>query len=234
VRAKARRPLKQAESVIVFTGIIQAVGTIAAMEPKGGDLRLRIATAKLPLDDVRVGDSIATSGVCLTVTSLPGDGFWADVSNETLSLTTLGSLAVGSRVNLEKSLTPSSPLGGHLVSGHVDGLGEVLALAQDARSWRFTLRAPDALARYIAAKGSICVDGTSLTVNAVDGPRFELNIIPQTMDETVFGDYRPGHRVNLEVDIIARYLERLLEGRAADAASGGLTMATLAEHGYQR
>ena len=220
----------------MFTGIIQAVGTVAAMEAKGGDLRLRIATGKLPLEDVRVGDSIATSGVCLTVTALPGDGFWADVSNETLSLTTLGTLVRGARVNLEKSLTPSSPLGGHLVSGHVDGLGEVLSLSEDARSWRFTLRAPDALARYIAAKGSICVDGTSLTVNAVDGARFELNIIPQTMDETVFGDYRPGHRVNLEADIIARYLERLLEGRAADgaAAPGGLTLATLAEHGYQR
>ncbi|MEM1188947.1 MAG: riboflavin synthase [Pseudomonadota bacterium] len=220
----------------MFTGIIQAVGTVAAMEPRGGDLRLRIHTGKLPLADVAIGDSIATSGVCLTVTDLPGDGFWADVSNETLSLTTLGTLAQGSRVNLEKSLTPNAPLGGHIVSGHVDGLGEVVSLSEDGRSWRFTLRAPDELARYIAGKGSICVDGTSLTVNAVDGPRFELNIIPQTMAETVFGDYRPGKRVNLEVDVIARYLERLLQGDAAarPGSGSGLTMATLAANGYAK
>jgi riboflavin synthase len=219
----------------VFTGIIQAVGSVAAMEPRGGDLRLRIHTGKLPLEGVQIGDSIATSGVCLTVTELPGDGFWADVSNETLSLTTLGALRQGSRVNLEKSLTPSSALGGHIVSGHVDGVGEVLDMGEDGRSWRFTLRAPDELARYIAGKGSICIDGTSLTVNAVDGARFELNIIPQTMAETVFGDYRPGSRVNLEVDVIARYLERLLQGDAAARSdSSGLTAAKLAENGYLR
>jgi riboflavin synthase len=216
----------------MFTGIIQAVGTVAAMEPRGGDLRLRIHTGKLDLGDVAIGDSIATSGVCLTVTALPGDGYWADVSRETLRLTSLGNLSPGSRVNLEKSLTPSSRLGGHIVSGHVDGLGEVVSLEEEARSWRFVIRAPDALARYIAHKGSICVDGTSLTVNAVDGASFDLNIIPQTMAETVFGDYRPGSRVNLEVDVIARYLERLLQGDAAALPGGGLTMATLAENGY--
>ncbi|MEE4110963.1 MAG: riboflavin synthase [Halieaceae bacterium] len=216
----------------MFTGIIQAVGTVAAMEPRGGDLRLRIHTGKLDLGDVVIGDSIATSGVCLTVTALPGDGYWADVSRETLRLTSLGNLSPGSRVNLEKSLTPSSRLGGHIVSGHVDGLGEVVSLEEEARSWRFVIRAPDALARYIAHKGSICVDGTSLTVNAVDGASFDLNIIPQTMAETVFGDYRPGSRVNLEVDVIARYLERLLQGDAAALPGGGLTMATLAENGY--
>jgi riboflavin synthase len=216
----------------MFTGIIQAVGTVAAMEPRGGDLRLRINTGKLDLGDVAIGDSIATSGVCLTVTELPGDGYWADVSRETLRLTSLGNLSPGSRVNLEKSLTPSSRLGGHIVSGHVDGLGEVVSLEEEARSWRFVIRAPDALARYIAHKGSICVDGTSLTVNAVDGASFDLNIIPQTMAETVFGDYGPGSRVNLEVDVIARYLERLLQGDAAAVPGGGLTMATLAENGY--
>lgn len=216
----------------MFTGIIQAVGTVAAMEPRGGDLRLRIHTGKLDLGDVAIGDSIATSGVCLTVTALPGDGYWADVSRETLRLTSLGNLSPGSRVNLEKSLTPSSRLGGHIVSGHVDGLGEVVSLEEEARSWRFVIRAPDSLARYIAHKGSICVDGTSLTVNAVDGASFDLNIIPQTMAETVFGDYRPGSRVNLEVDLIARYLERLLQGDAAALPGGGLTMATLAENGY--
>ncbi len=215
----------------MFTGIIQAVGTVAAMEQRGGDMRLRIQTGKLPLEEVALGDSICTNGVCLTVIELPGDGYWADVSNETLDFTTLGGLEEGSPVNLEKSLTPSSPLGGHIVSGHVDGVGEVVSLKEDARSTRFVLRAPDALARYIAHKGSICVDGTSLTVNAVDGAEFDLNIIPQTMAETTFSQYRPGSRVNLEVDVIARYLERLLQGDAA-ASPGGLSLETLAENGF--
>ena len=134
----------------MFTGIIQAVGEIAALEPRGGDLRLRIHTGKLPLEDVALGDSIATNGVCLTVTDLPGDGFWADVSVETLNFTTLSQLSQGSRVNLEKALTPESRLGGHIVSGHVDGVGEIVSLLEDARSWRFVLRAPDELAKYIA------------------------------------------------------------------------------------
>jgi len=217
----------------MFTGIIQAVGEIAAMEPKGGDLRLRVHTGKLPLDDVALGDSIATNGVCLTVTGLPGDGYWADVSVETLDFTTLGSLTSGASVNLEKALTPESRLGGHIVSGHVDGVGEVVSLGEDARSWRFVFRAPDNLAKYIAHKGSICVDGTSLTVNAVSGAEFELNIIPQTMAETVFGEYKPGSKVNLEVDVIARYLERLVLGdAAADPKASGLSMAQLAENGY--
>ena len=220
----------------MFTGIIQAVGTIAAMEPRGGDLRLRVATGKLPLDDVALGDSICTNGVCLTVTDLPGDGYWADVSVETLDFTTLGQMKPGAAVNLEKALTPESRLGGHIVSGHVDGVGEIVSAVEDARSWRVVVRAPDALARYIAHKGSICIDGTSLTVNAVNGAEFDLNIIPQTMAETVFGDYRAGTRVNLEVDVIARYLERLVLGDAA--ATDGvkkpakLTAQTLAENGY--
>ncbi len=217
----------------MFTGIIQAVGSVAAMQPRGGDLRLRIDTGKLPLDDVALGDSICTNGVCLTVIELPGDGYWADVSVETLNFTTLGSLQAGSAVNLEKALTPHSRLGGHLVSGHVDGIGEVLRLSQDARSIRVVLRAPAQLAKYIAHKGSICVDGTSLTVNAVNGAEFDLNIIPQTMAETTFGQYRPGSRVNLEVDVIARYLERLMQGDAATTANGGgLSMDTLAENGF--
>ncbi len=215
----------------MFTGIIEAVGEIAAMQPGSGDMRLQVRTGKLSLDDVALGDSICTSGVCLTVIELPGDGFWADVSVETLDFTTLGALKPGSRVNLEKALTPSSRLGGHIVSGHVDGVGEIVSLTPDARSVRVVVRAPDALARYIAHKGSICIDGTSLTVNAVNGSEFDLNIIPQTMAETVFGDYVPGSRVNLEVDVIARYLERLLQGDKA-AASGGLSMETLARSGF--
>ncbi|MFT4769112.1 MAG: riboflavin synthase [Glaciecola sp.] len=216
----------------MFTGIIQAVGTVATQQPSGGDLRLRIQTGKLPLDDVAIGDSIATNGVCLTVTELPGDGFWADVSLETLSLTTLGYLSQGSSVNLEKSLTPQSSLGGHIVSGHVDGLGEIVSMKEDARSWRIVVRAPDELAKYIAHKGSICIDGTSLTVNAVDGANFDLNIIPQTMAETVFAQYSAGSRVNLEVDVIARYLERLLQGSAAATPNAGIDYQTLADNGY--
>ncbi|RLQ22233.1 riboflavin synthase [Seongchinamella sediminis] len=217
----------------MFTGIIQAVGEIAAMEPSGGDLRLRINTGKLDLGDVALGDSIAANGACLTVIELPGDGYWADVSVETLNFTTLGGLKTGARVNLEKALTPASRLGGHIVSGHVDGVGEVVSLHEDARSWRFVLRAPDELAKYIAHKGSITVDGTSLTVNAVNGAEFELNIIPQTMAETVFADYKPGTRVNLEVDVIARYLERLMQGdAAAKPGAGSLSLQTLTENGY--
>jgi riboflavin synthase len=216
----------------MFTGIIQAVGTVAAQQASGGDLRLRIRAGKLPLDDVAIGDSIATNGVCLTVTELPGDGFWADVSLETLSLTTLGDLSQGSPVNLEKSLTPQSRLGGHIVSGHVDGLGEIVSLAEDGRSWRVVVRAPDELAKYIAHKGSICIDGTSLTVNSVNGADFDLNIIPQTMAETIFGNYRMGSRVNLEVDVIARYLERLLQGEAAAKPGAGVDLKTLADNGY--
>jgi riboflavin synthase len=215
----------------MFTGIIQAVGEVAAIEQTGGDVKLRIKTGDLPLEDVHLGDSIATNGVCLTVTELPGDGYWADVSTETLSLTSLKSTVVGSAVNLEKSLTPTTALGGHLVSGHVDGLGRVLGLTRDARSWRVSIEAPSDLARYIAQKGSICIDGTSLTVNAVEGARFELNIIPQTWEETVFSTYAMGTEVNLEVDVIARYLERLLQSGVAPTASS-ITVETLKNAGY--
>ena len=195
----------------MFTGIIQAIGCIAAIEPGEKDIRLHIETGKLPLAGVSLGDSIATSGVCLTVTDLPGDGFWADVSPETLSLTSLGGKGVGDAVNLETSLTLQTALGGHLVSGHVDGVGQVERIVEDARFWRVTIAAPENLARYIAMKGSICVDGTSLTVNQVQGASFELTIIPQTWEETVFSEYQMGSPVNLEVDVIARYLERLMQ-----------------------
>ncbi len=195
----------------MFTGIIQAVGRIAQIESGEQDIRLRIETGKLPLAEVSLGDSIASSGVCLTVTELPGDGFWADVSPETLSLTTLGTKGVGDVVNLETSLTLNTPLGGHLVSGHVDGVGRIESVTEDARFWRVRVTAPEKLARYIAMKGSICVDGTSLTVNQVEGASFELTIIPQTWEETVFSEYQAGSPVNLEVDVIARYLERLMQ-----------------------
>jgi riboflavin synthase len=217
----------------MFTGIIQAVGHIVRMQPQGGDMRLYVAAGKLPMGDVALGDSICTNGVCLTVVDLPGDGYWADVSGESLRLTTLGELQEGSPVNLEKALTPQSRLGGHIVSGHVDGMGEIVSLREDARSIQVVVRAPDALAKYIAHKGSICIDGTSLTVNSVNGAEFDLNIIPQTMSETIFGTYQPGSKVNLEVDVIARYLERLIQGDAA-AHAGELTMDTLADNGFLR
>jgi riboflavin synthase len=217
----------------MFTGIIQAIGSISAIEPRDGDARLRIATGKLDLSDVKLGDSIAVNGVCLTAVELPGDGFWADVSRETLEKTTLAQIQVRQRVNLEKALTPTTRLGGHLVSGHVDGIGEVIARKPAARSVQFSIRTPDALARYIAHKGSICVDGTSLTVNAVSGAVFELNIVPHTLQETIMDEYQPGRQVNLEVDLIARYLERLLLGdRAADPKAQGVSMELLAEHGF--
>ncbi len=221
----------------MFTGIIQSIGTVAALQPKGGDLSLYIRTpnsASWDWSEVSLGDSIASNGICLTAVNLPGDGFWADASNETLMLTSLKQWRIGQKINLEKALTPQSRLGGHIVSGHVDGLGQVIKRQSDARSERFTLRAPDELAKYIAHKGSITVDGVSLTVNAVNGAEFELNIVPHTLEQTVMAGYQPGHWVNLEVDVIARYLERLLLGDKAAHSEGAsnLTAAFLAQNGY--
>ena len=199
----------------MFTGIVQDMGRIVALEPRAGDVRLRVAVERLPLDAVRSGDSIAVSGVCLTVVEHDAGGFAADVSNETLSLTTLGDLAPGSSVNLEPALRAGDPLGGHLVSGHVDGVGRVVSLAQDARSWRIRFETPPDIARYVARNGSIAIDGVSLTVNEVEGREFGINIIPHTWQVTTIGGYAPGRRVNLEIDPIARYVERLLAAGAA-------------------
>lgn len=218
----------------MFTGIIQSIGEIAAIQPKGGDVRLYIKTGKLQVNNVALGDSIATNGVCLTAVELPGDGFWADVSRETLDCTSVGSWKVGQTVNLEKAMTPETHFGGHIVSGHVDGLGEIVTRKPDGRSERFVIRAPKELARYIAAKGSITVDGTSLTVNHVDGDEFGLNIVPHTLQETVMGTYSAGTQVNLEVDLIARYLERLLLGdKAAEkGVAQGVSLESLASAGF--
>lgn len=224
----------------MFTGIIEAVGEVIDSRPQGGDLRLRIGTGGMDLSDVKLGDSIAVNGVCLTVVELPGDGFWADVSRETLAHTEFELLGAGDRVNLEKAMLPTSRLGGHIVSGHVDGIGEVMERSEDGRSIRFSIRAPASLSRYIAAKGSITVDGVSLTVNAVDGRMFELNIVPHTLDQTLIKHYSIGRRVNLEVDMIARYLERLLQGRGSEPEpeaeeAGGesiLNQEFLAQHGF--
>ena len=218
----------------MFTGIIEALGTIAAAQPKNGDLRLHIKAPTLDWSDVALGDSIATNGVCLTVVELSGNGYWADVSNETINFTTVAQWQVGKVVNLEKALTPQTRLGGHIVSGHVDGIGEVVSRKPDARSERFTLRAPKELAKYIAHKGSITIDGTSLTVNAVNGCEFELNIVPHTLEKTVIGHYQTGSQVNLEVDVLARYLERLMLGEKAAEGKTTLTEGFLAEHGFMR
>ena len=214
----------------MFTGIIEAVGHIAEITPQAGDIRLRVATEKLDLDDVNLGDSIAVNGVCLTVVGLPGDGFYADVSNETVSLTNVQYFRIGTAVNLEKAMLPTTRLGGHLVSGHVDGVGRVIDRRIDGRSVRFTIEAPKSLARYIAKKGSICIDGVSLTVNELAGQQFFLNIVPHTLQQTIIDQYQAGTLVHLEVDVIARYLERLL--LADKAENTGIDMNFLAEHGF--
>jgi riboflavin synthase len=203
------------ETLHMFTGIIQSVGHIRSLEARGGDVRLSVAGGALDLDDVRVGDSIAVSGCCLTAVDIDAGGIVADVSNETLALTTLGALRPGDAGNLEKALRLADRLGGHLVSGHVDGVGRVVSIAPDARSQRWVFEAPAALARYIAAKGSITVDGVSLTVNEVDGARFGVNLVPHTVEHTSFAHRRIGAAVNLEVDLVARYLERLATGSKA-------------------
>jgi riboflavin synthase len=195
----------------MFTGIVQGIGSIRAVEPRGGDVTLWIDTGRVSLADVQVGGSIAVNGACLTATRLDGNAFAADVSRETLALTTLGSAAPGTPVNIEKALLAGQALGGHYVTGHVDGMGNVVSRHDDARSVRVEFEVPDELARYIARKGSICVDGVSLTVNGVDGRRFDVNLVPHTLELTTLAACGPGTRVNLEVDIIARYLERMLE-----------------------
>jgi riboflavin synthase len=216
----------------MFTGIIEAVGEIVAKEPKGADMRLRVASGKLDLRDATPGESIAVSGVCLTAVALLGDGFWADVSGETLRCTVMGDLRTGDGVNLERALTPTTRLGGHMVAGHVDGVGKVIEFRQEGRSWRLRVQSPPALARYIAAKGSICIDGISLTVNAVEGALFDVNIVPHTFQETTLAGCYVGRRVNLEVDLIARYLERLLLGERAAQPGAGLSEATLRDCGF--
>jgi riboflavin synthase len=202
----------------MFTGIVQSVGQIQAMTPRAGDVELVIDTAELSLDGVSIGDSIAVSGACLTVTRLEARAFAADVSNETLACTTLGQLVVGAPVNLEKALRAGDPLGGHYVTGHVDAVATVVAVSQDARSMRVSIEVPEAFARFVAAKGSATIEGTSLTVNEVNGRVFGVNLIPHTQAVTTLGALQVGQSVNFEVDIIARYVERMF---AAQAQSGG-------------
>ena len=195
----------------MFTGIIETTATVDSLQRLQSEWRLVVGSGELDMTDVQIGDSIAVSGCCLTVVELGADNFAADISGETMSRTILGSLQLGSRVNLEKAMLATSRFGGHIVSGHIDGVAKLTSTTADGQSIRMEFDAPHALARYIAEKGSICIDGTSLTVNQVSGITFSINVIPHTQDETIMGDYVVGQEVNLEVDLVARYLERLIQ-----------------------
>ncbi|MES0327576.1 MAG: riboflavin synthase [Gammaproteobacteria bacterium] len=215
----------------MFTGIIEAIGKVKRIEPVGGDMRLTVDVQSLDMSDVKLGDSIAVNGVCLTAVKFDQNSFVADVSNESISLTSLKLLKAGSLVNLEKALLPTTRLGGHLVSGHVDGLGQVVNIADDGRSIKYTIQVPAELKRYIAVKGSICIDGTSLTVNAVNDDRFDINIVPHTQEKTIIQSYKSGTEVNLEVDLVARYLESLLL-HSSDEKKEGLSLDLLSKAGF--
>ncbi|MFV2058720.1 MAG: riboflavin synthase [Thiohalomonadales bacterium] len=220
----------------MFTGLIQATGSIHSIQKKNGDARFSIAVGKLPMSQIELGDSIAVNGVCLTAVELNSDNFQADVSLETLQCSSFNQIKSGAAVNLELALTPTTRLGGHLVSGHVDGVGEIIGLNPQARSLQLQIKAPQTLMKYIAAKGSICVDGVSLTINSLQNNSFELNIVPHTLTETIIGTYRIGSHVNLEVDLIARYLERLIlgdmESTGKSDSLNGISQKLLAEHGF--
>ena len=220
----------------MFTGIIQALGTIRSLDHRGEDIKLTVSSEKLDMSDVALGDSIATNGVCLTVTEFGHDYYCADVSAETIKYTGFANYKPGSTVNLEKAMRPTDRFGGHIVSGHVDGVGEVKRIVKHATYIEIWVAAPTDLAKYIAHKGGFNVDGVSLTVNEVDGNEFMLWIIPHTLQETVIGTYKAGSRINLEVDVVARYLERLMMGeKAAEKSSKkDISMAFLAENGFLR
>ncbi len=209
----------------MFTGIIQTVGSVRSITPLGGDKRFCFNVTELAAEGIALGDSMAVNGVCLTAIELPPGQFVADVSNETLGCTTLGALSVGDAINLELAMLPTSRLGGHLVSGHVDGVGTLRRRYADGRSERFEFKAPAAIARYIAAKGSVCIDGASLTVNNVNGDCFDVNLIPHTLENTISGSYQSGSAVNLEVDVVARYVERLLTTGRFEGDSASLILA---------
>ncbi|VAW46075.1 Riboflavin synthase eubacterial/eukaryotic [hydrothermal vent metagenome] len=225
----------------MFTGIIAATGHIAKIEPQNGDWKVTINTGKLDMSDVQLGDSIAANGICLTAITFDQNHYTADVSGETLQVTTAGDWQVGTEVNLEKALRLQDRLGGHLVSGHVDGVGVVKNIHQDGRSWRYQIESPLALAKYIATKGSICMNGISLTVNQVNDCVFDVNIVPHTRQETTIKNLTQGARVNLEVDLLARYLERMMNAPQADSEqyskptqkNTNLTSQFLAENGFK-
>ena len=217
----------------MFTGIIESLGQVQSLQNVAGDVRLRIETA-LDLSDVHLGDSIATNGICLTVIAWGSNWYEADVSRESLHRTTLGSWTVGQAVNVEKAMLPTTRFGGHIVSGHVDAVGEITVARQDARSLYFEVTAPPAIAKYLAEKGSVTVDGISLTINYLTGCVLSLNLIPHTAERTNISTWKVGSKVNLEVDILARYVERLLLGdKAAETSQASkLSMEFLAENGF--
>ncbi|MBW8192955.1 riboflavin synthase [Neiella marina] len=216
----------------MFTGIIEAVGQVRSLTKSGEDMVLTIAVGKLDMADVHLGDSIAVNGVCLTVTKFDASSFRADVSIESLKRTALADLQVGWSVNLEKAVTPTTRLGGHLVSGHVDGTARLMSFEQQGNAWQYWFEAPAELAKYIAEKGSVTIDGISLTINEVDGTKFRLTIIPHTRAETTLIQRQTGDLVNLEVDLIARYLERLMNASDGSAATDGVTLGLLARSGF--
>lgn len=216
----------------MFTGIIESVGKIVNIEQIEGDARYTIDTNQLDMSDVKLGDSIACNGVCLTAIELHKHAYVADVSAESLKVTTLGSVQVGTKVNLEKALRLQDRLGGHLVSGHVDGVGKIVSITQEARSWRYKVKAPADLAKYIAQKGSICINGISLTINTVERDVFDVNIVPHTKKETTINELIIGSQVNLEVDLLARYLERMLNVNSEEEQTPSLTKQKLAENGF--
>ena len=221
----------------MFTGIIEATGKISGIESRQGDSRFKISCSELDMSDVNLGDSIAVNGVCLTVIQFNDTGFTADVSSETISKSGFQNYKIGDRVNLEKALLANSRLGGHLVSGHVDGIGEITGRHQDARSWHFQVKAPNDIAHYIAKKGSITIDGISLTVNNISGAEFDVNIVPHTIASTSMGEFNVGTKVNLEVDLIARYLERLINkdstiNSVGDGSTESVTESMLRDSGF--
>ncbi|MCY7295888.1 riboflavin synthase [Alteromonas sp. a30] len=218
----------------MFTGIIEALGQISDMQSRGTDYRITISTGKLDMSDVKIGDSIATNGVCLTAVELGEHHYVADVSIETIKRSGFAHYKKGQAVNLEKAMAATSRFGGHIVSGHVDGVGEVKSITDLGQTWEVWVKAPDSLAKYLAEKGSVTVDGVSLTVNAVNGAEFRLTLVPHTLKETIIQHYKSGTQVNLEVDVIARYLERLMLGdkAAQPNESNDISLAVLAENGY--
>ena len=217
----------------MFTGIIESIGKVLNLERIQDEWRLTLETGDLSLDDVKLGNSIAVSGCCLTVVQLTGSGFAADVSNETRRCTTLADFKPGTKVNLEKAMKATDRFGGHIVSGHVDGVGELVSSEIEGKSRKLTFSMPEGLRRYVATKGSICIDGTSLTVNQVEGNTFSINVIPHTQEMTVSGTYERGQRVNLEVDLVARYLEKLFSNEHSDKR-GGVSVSMLEQHGFKR
>lgn len=216
----------------MFTGIIKAKGRIRSLKKQGGDLCLSVESNGIDWAEFDVGESISVNGVCLTATALRPNGFDADVSIETMNVTALGNLTTGSAVNIEPSISLGERLGGHLVSGHVDCVGRVTARDNDARSVRLKIELPEEYSRYLAKKGAVCIDGVSLTINEVSARAFEVNIIPHTAEETIIGDYVVGTTVNIEVDLLARYIERLLERGEASESDSGISMDFLKAHGY--